>query len=70
MTASINQDQAGDFVLIGLGANLPSAFGPPRETCAAALDSLSEFGVTVTRRSRWYESAAVPPSDQPWFIIF
>ncbi len=68
MTASINQDQAGDFVLIGLGANLPSAFGPPRETCAAALNSLSEFGVTVTRRSRWYESAAVPPSDQPWFV--
>ena len=68
MTASINQDQAGDFVLIGLGANLPSAFGPPRATCAQALDCLGEFGVAVTRRSRWYESAPVPPSDQPWFV--
>ncbi len=68
MPASINQDQTGDFVLIGLGANLPSAFGSPRETCAAALDSLGEFDVTVSRRSLWYESAPVPPSDQPWFV--
>ncbi len=68
MTASINQDQVGDLVLIGLGANLPSTLGPPRKTCAAALDVLGEFHVNVRRRSRWYESAAVPPSDQPWFV--
>ncbi len=29
---------------------------------------LGEFGVTVLRRSRWYESEPVPRSDQPWFV--
>ena len=55
-------------ILIGLGANLPSRFGPPRETCESALEALAEFGVSVVRRSRWYRSAPLPPSDQPWFV--
>ncbi len=55
-------------ILIGLGANLPSRFGPPRETCESALEALAEFGVAVVRRSRWYRSAPLPPSDQPWFV--
>ncbi len=29
---------------------------------------LAELDVTVVRRSRWYTSAPVPPSDQPWFV--
>lgn len=56
-------------ILIGLGANLPSArFGPPRATLEAALEALEERGARIRRRSRWYESVPVPVSDQPWFV--
>jgi 2-amino-4-hydroxy-6-hydroxymethyldihydropteridine diphosphokinase len=54
---------------IALGANLPSErFGPPRATLEAALDLLAARDLPVARRSRWYESAPVPASDQPWFV--
>ena len=55
-------------ILIGLGANLPSAQGGPRETLEAALKAFPDHGLTVIRRSPWYESSPVPPSDQPWFV--
>ncbi len=55
-------------ILIGLGGNLPSPLGEPRETCEAALAALSRAGVAIARRSRWYRSAPVPVSDQPWFV--
>ncbi|MFQ5959235.1 MAG: 2-amino-4-hydroxy-6-hydroxymethyldihydropteridine diphosphokinase [Alphaproteobacteria bacterium] len=58
----------GGLILIGVGANLPSRCGPPRATCEAALAALGEAGVTVARRSRWYRSAPVPRSSQPWFV--
>ena len=58
-----------ECILIGIGANLPSAaHGPPRATCEAALAALRARGLRVLRRSRWYESAPVPPSDQPWYV--
>ncbi|MFQ5773318.1 MAG: 2-amino-4-hydroxy-6-hydroxymethyldihydropteridine diphosphokinase [Kiloniellaceae bacterium] len=57
------------MIFIGLGANLPSPrYGDPVNTCAAALVALQEAGVAVARRSRWYRSAPVPRSDQPWFV--
>jgi 2-amino-4-hydroxy-6-hydroxymethyldihydropteridine diphosphokinase len=57
------------MILIGIGANLPTArFGPPRAGCEAAVAMLDEFGVRILRRSRWYESEPVPRSDQPWFV--
>ncbi len=57
------------MILIGLGANLPSPrHGEPRATCEAALTALEAAGVKVLRRSRWYRSAPVPASDQPWFV--
>lgn len=57
------------MILIGLGSNLPTAaHGGPLENCEAALSALAAAGVTVLRRSRWYESAPVPVSDQPWFV--
>lgn len=57
------------MILIGLGANLPSVrAGSPRATLRAALAALDAGGVAVVRRSRWYESAPVPASDQPWFV--
>jgi 2-amino-4-hydroxy-6-hydroxymethyldihydropteridine diphosphokinase len=54
-------------VLIGLGANLPSRLGPPRTTLEAAMKMLGHRGARVRRLSRWYETAPVPASDQPWF---
>ena len=56
------------MILLGIGANLASAHGSPRATCEAALAELERRGVAVVRASRWYESAPVPASDQPWFV--
>ncbi len=57
------------MIVIGLGANLPSErYGGPLGACEAALDALRAAGVAVRRRSRWYRSAPVPVSDQPWFV--
>jgi len=56
-------------ILIGIGANLAgTGFAMPLETCQAALRELAARDVVVARRSRWYESAPVPPSGQPWFV--
>ena len=57
------------MILIGLGANLVSKqFGAPSDTLEAALLALEKNGVTIVARSRWYKSAPVPVSDQPWFV--
>ena len=57
------------MIFIGIGANLPSErFGPPRATCEAALVAIEERGITVAQRSRWFRSAPVPASDQPWYV--
>jgi len=57
------------MILIGLGANLASAeFGAPPGSLEAALALIAEHGVRIVARSRWYHSAPVPPSDQPWFV--
>ncbi|HTH96179.1 MAG TPA: 2-amino-4-hydroxy-6-hydroxymethyldihydropteridine diphosphokinase [Stellaceae bacterium] len=57
------------MILIALGANLPSAIhGTPRQTLEAALVALAASGVCVLARSRWYETAPVPVSDQPWYV--
>ena len=56
------------MILIGVGANLPSLRGSPRATCQAALIELERRDIAIARKSRWYESAPIPPSDQPWFV--
>lgn len=57
------------MILIALGANLPSPrHGAPVRTLAAALTALEQHGISVLRRSRWYETAPVPASTQPWFV--
>ena len=56
-------------IYIALGANLPHpVHGPAQETLKAALAELDRHGVGIRRLSRWYRSAPVPPSDQPWYI--
>lgn len=57
------------MILIGLGANLSSPrHGPPRRTLEAALDRLNGEGIGILARSRFYTSAPVPASDQPWYV--
>ena len=56
------------LVLIGLGANLPSSHGEPPATLRAALGRLAAAGVKIARRSRFWHSAPVPVSDQPWYV--
>ncbi|MDH5187577.1 MAG: 2-amino-4-hydroxy-6-hydroxymethyldihydropteridine diphosphokinase [Rhodospirillaceae bacterium] len=58
------------MILIGIGANLPSdKFGSAIETCAHAVNLLDAHpNISVLDTSRWFESAPVPVSDQPWFI--
>ena len=56
-------------LFIGLGTNLtPDGFVTPKAGCEAAMVMLGDLGVNVLRMSRWYESAPVPLSDQPWYL--
>lgn len=57
------------MILVGLGANLPHPeHGPPAATLRAALAQFPAENLTVAAVSRFYESAPVPVSDQPWFV--
>ncbi len=57
------------MILIGIGGNLAApGFASPVATAAASVTRLSEAGIAVWRRSRWYLSQPVPPSDQPWYV--
>ncbi len=57
------------MIFIGLGGNLTCpTFGPPRATCGAALQIMEQRGIKIAARSRWYESAPVPISGQPWYV--
>lgn len=57
------------MIFIAIGSNLS---GPrsssPRQNCQSAVESLMASGLEVTQRSRWYRSAPVPMSEQPWFV--
>ena len=55
---------------MAIGSNLPDAAGhPPVEVCRQAVAALeAATGLPVTRVSRWYRSAPVPPSGQPDFV--
>lgn len=56
------------MILVALGANLAGRAGPPLAQCKAAVAALERRGIAVVKRSRWYESAPVPASDQPNFV--
>ena len=56
------------MILVGFGGNLPSRYGLPEAGIAAALDTLEAQGVKIVNRSRFYRSAPVPVSDQPWYV--
>lgn len=57
------------MIFLGLGGNLDcKTYGSPRRTCGAALEILAQKNIQIIAHSRWYKSAPVPVSDQPWFI--
>lgn len=57
------------MILVGIGSNLAApGFSSPLATAAAALARFAEIGAVSRRCSRWYETAPVPPSDQPWYV--
>ena len=55
-------------ITVGLGGNLPSCHGMPRRTLEAALSYLDNEGIRILRCSRFWKTAPVPASDQPWFV--
>ena len=56
-------------IFIGAGANLPHpSYASPRETLQAALLELDRRKARLLRYSRWYRTAPVPASDQPWYV--
>ncbi|RKQ72911.1 2-amino-4-hydroxy-6-hydroxymethyldihydropteridine diphosphokinase [Oceanibaculum indicum] len=57
------------MILVAIGSNLPGAgFDTPRAVCLAALEALErDPDIRVVARSRLFESAPVPLSDQPWY---
>ena len=58
-----------NLILIAIGANLPTQeFGAPVNACEAAVDAIEKAGLEVIKRSRWYRTAPVPISDQPWYV--
>jgi 2-amino-4-hydroxy-6-hydroxymethyldihydropteridine diphosphokinase len=63
-------DKTGDRpIYVGAGANLPHpSYGSPRATLQAALLELDRKGARVVDCSRWYRTAPVPVSDQPWYV--
>lgn len=52
---------------IGMGANVPSPSGEPRQTLQAAMKALEELG-RVAARSSLYETVPVGYAEQPPFI--
>lgn len=56
------------MIFIGLGGNLPSRAGSPRDTLRAALADLAAARVRTVALSGFWETAPVPVSDQPWFV--
>ncbi|WP_341910617.1 2-amino-4-hydroxy-6-hydroxymethyldihydropteridine diphosphokinase [Ferrovibrio terrae] len=67
--ASRNRVTNPGGIFIALGANLPSAaYGKPRATLEAALNLLAPDGISVLRRSSWWQSGPQPASTQPDFI--
>lgn len=55
------------MILIGLGANLDSAFGSPDQSLRASASFFESRNIKVLKFSSIWVSAPVPVSDQPWY---
>ena len=57
-----------DAVIVALGSNLAGAFPSSRDLLEAAITRLPDVGLNVTRRSRWWRSAAWPDRTAPDYL--
>ncbi|HAD26958.1 MAG TPA: 2-amino-4-hydroxy-6-hydroxymethyldihydropteridine diphosphokinase [Alphaproteobacteria bacterium] len=55
-------------ILIGLGANLNSYFGTPKQTLEAVVENFAANEIQLVASSAWFGSTPVPKSDQPDFV--
>lgn len=55
-------------ILIGLGANLNSYIGTPRQTLEAVLENFAANEIELVACSSWFGSTPVPKSGQPDFV--
>jgi 2-amino-4-hydroxy-6-hydroxymethyldihydropteridine diphosphokinase len=54
--------------VVALGANLPSEYGTPVQTLAAAARVMEEHDIRITAYSRIWKTAPVPfHPDHPWY---
>lgn len=56
------------MILVGMGANLPTAHGDPLATLHAAVEAMPSFGVDVVRRSSFYRTPAMAAYAQPPYV--
>ena len=56
------------MILIALGANLPSAVGPPAVTLRAALMELTRFDIMPVASSRFFVAPAWPNPNDPSYV--
>lgn len=71
--ASKNPDRDGPpgetpEIFIALGANIPSAAGPPEDTLKAALAMLAARGLRILKVSTFRRTPAWPNPDDPPFV--
>ncbi len=56
------------MILVALGANLPAAWGSPKQGIEAALRQFPTYGLRVDAVSRLYQTPAITPYAQPDFV--
>ena len=56
-------------IIIGIGGNINSKDGThPIKICNKAIWSLQQYSIKVNKQSKWYNSEAIPKSNQPNFF--
>ena len=65
---SARSSRPGGGIYVALGANLPSAVGPPQRTLEEALVRLARAGVEVLAVSPWYTTSPMGGRDQPRYV--
>ncbi|MES1991113.1 MAG: 2-amino-4-hydroxy-6-hydroxymethyldihydropteridine diphosphokinase [Pseudomonadota bacterium] len=56
------------MILIGLGANLPTVEGEPRQTLDVALRLFPAFGISLVRCSSFFRTPAIAHTVQPDYV--
>jgi len=57
-----------ETVLLALGANLPSSFGPPDVTICLAAQEFADAGLSDITMSRLFRTPAFPPGSGPDYV--